>query len=547
MANQASMILEVITSTQIPTRYVGGIPNVGAYNGIIKDVTAYVTLSGSSLPTSGWLVVDIPRKNALFYATPLTGTFATTAFYEISNTSFTQISSTPVPTTTVLALNPDVTDQMVMTRWAAGVFRMFANTISTTNSTLSGTLAGCALTTLNALGSNWGFSNMVQVAMVPKDGKAGVQAFEGITALIGCDVLPEYTPAEFNSAVVTRGAGTVGYSTNISNSTTTATPAQVYWFSDYSTLSCTTTGVQVFNRATGIPFPNNQAPTSFKVQFVPPVTSAGTNYVSVTIVLAQQAMGPTPSVPVTFAGPSTTYELTSITPQVIEVALDAWLTTSYVYGYCISFQFSAAAGATTAPVIQTANISVFDSLTSLTSGSVRVLAWDNLTANQALTISAMVQVEGSPTGTLVPYLRGNVNVGYGDPQMLPLLHGIYTSPHTEFCRIREGKGEVRVSYDDKSAVLTGIMEAAMKDKRLFWAIKQVADFTDFVQAYMTGMGQGFKRASGANITEVEEVNVVYPLSGQNPLLLAGPLPNGGYTPSYAGERPVQVRRIGDAY
>lgn len=214
--------LDFVKTTLDPYNYQVVPPNIHNYTTIVKELTVYLNQTiGTATPvpeTSGvitWFVQrgvgsivrwgQVPSGFARGYLCfPLWfGNGSTqTISYTLGDTLWLPYDRLGQPT-----VSPNLSEQFSFVRPFAGQVSLYSSTISTTNASLSGTVAITTLTDFrDALVAGQGLevTTLVQQAVTKKDGIANVPVYDGVTSVLGSDIPTDFTPPDPSRVVVYR-------------------------------------------------------------------------------------------------------------------------------------------------------------------------------------------------------------------------------------------------------------------------------------------------------------------------------------------------------
>lgn len=491
----------LLPSVFFPRSWKGGAPCDNASN-LITKLQTYIT-NMETTPARGWIVVNVYRKNVSMWQIPGGGN----TFFAGPDTSVIPIITAganyvgPLPTNYLLAAAPNVQTQLSMTRWAAAAFTISSSTTSTTNAALSGLFTGTAVTDLRNL-TSWSSADLMQNAMTDKDAVGQVQCFNGLTCYQGPDIRSEVTVATYSNLISSLGDGSVQ---SVQLPLNLPTPVQVF-VSPYYTTTASAPTIGLSCEAT-----NPQAPTTLNLRLKGAAFTGTGNDVYLAIMIG--TFGFDGSLLTTRVVQVTATEDNMSGTQVLSVSLNRWLSDECIIGYGVSIQG-----------LTTCEEAVLDIVTHMqyrqeTVGSYRIMHWENFTTNQNIQFRGEVMLEGVPAGNLVPYVKGEVNAGYGNPGTIMALRALFTSKDTVYRRVYSGQG-----MEPSNAALYPSVDhnlVASCSGLLPMLGKVAVGALSAMPALMSAFAAGTQSHNNAGVP-ANQPNIVppYPLTRNLPMLLA---------------------------
>lgn len=462
----------MLQSLYNPGSYVGGIPCDSPVPLTRKDLTVYSVLKpGVDVDSSGFLIWNVIRGCYSVALCSLVNAINISASDGVTvDNVYVVTYPYPVPYTTsstLLSMKPELSQTMSKGRLASGKICIYSSTTSTTLAALNGELSGATVTDLRNCG-DFTVPSIMQAGSTVKDSVCNVRPNWGVSTVVGCDVTMDVHMINYDngfthgeSGIITSQNITLAGAPLINSNAAFATFDPfglniLYYGSPYSPSN--------FGQNQHIPMGVNIKARCQMAMVQPASGIEGSFRMSVRVFkstagLSKATVGPTVE----------TYTLTQFqfapgaagnyifeTP-LIRCAFDECIV-------AVVFVLSNSDGnSTILPVVSfIPSIMVMDGYGPAGFGSYRVLRWDNIDNTQTINIKGTLMVDGVPTGSIAPFVKGNPTAGAtSSAHVLSALRKLYFDPAIFTRRVYVSNDEHSNYSDTADTALGKYMAAGM--------------------------------------------------------------------------------------
>lgn len=455
-----------------PSSYVGGIPCDSPVPLTQKDLTVYgVIKPGTQVDGSGMLIWNVLRGCYSMALCSLPTTMNLSGSNGLINDGLFVVTSVfPVPyvnSNTMLSLKPELSLTMSKGRLSAGKVCIYSSTTSTTLAALNGELAGATVTDLRNCG-DFTVPSIMQASSTVKDSVCNVRPNWGVATVVGCDVAPDVHMINYDKGYVPGESGIIhGVMTSsvfaplINGNAGFATfdpfgcnPG--YYSSPYGAFSFgvgehVPMGVNIKARC-GLTVGDIAAGTfgTFRICARVFKSTCGLNGVTnnptvETYVLTEFYFA---------TGANGTYFFES---PLIRCAFDEIITAVVFFLTNVTAQPLQLPGVSFSPGIYVENVYGPTGF-----GSFRVLRWDNIDSTQTINIKGTLMVDGVPTGSIAPFVKGSPNAGASTSStVLTALRRLFFDPSVFTRRVYPANEESSNYSNEAGTALNRYMAAGM--------------------------------------------------------------------------------------
>lgn len=462
----------MLKSLFCPKEYVGGVPCDSPVPLALKDLTIYSVIKpGTQVGQSGFLIWNVLRGcySVMLAAMPTSFDIQVnrSGVYTAQPVPVNSATPTPIPynnSTEMLNIKPDLAATMSMGRLTAGSLTLYSATTSTTLAAINGQLCGTSVTDLRNCNS-FSVPDMVQAASCVKDGVCNVRPAVGLTTVVGPDIGSQVKVIDYDQSTTWGWDGklkgplasvpslpfTSAFNTGTFFNSNFDGTGLASFFSIYGRpwTGFVPYGVDVamsLEIAPQFPMAPTSAPYGGSVEFaIGTIDSSGV--VGVRVVVANfESSG---------VGTAATVPFSVLKTDRVRIGFNEVLI--YAAPLLAVLPGGGAGAFNITPTLEAYNVYGDNGF-----GAYRVLRWDNVDNTQTINIKGTFMVEGVPSGSIAPFVKGNHKmVSHDVGHVMSHLRSIFSNPSVFTRRVFLSSHESDNYENDAARAVGSTMAAGM--------------------------------------------------------------------------------------